>query len=117
MISVYLRVNGYPGDRLWNKFEELRKDLPSAKVGSETYMSWLAQKGFGPGYYNNSGRYVYFVKLNFKGTEVPTAEVEAIQQLLKSNSSIAIFTTCEEFAENKRTYRQHEKHQNKMHPY
>ena len=113
MNSVYIQYNGWPGDDYYFEPSKLAsRYAPSAQPLKAQCFSWLSQKGFGPGYFNNSGKYALFQKLNFKG-EIPAEELAA----LKNKFCMVVFESKEAFDEAKTRLKDHEKHMRKRNPY
>ena len=109
--STYMVVHkGYIGDAQWGGFRGIGSDvkcpIPGGKMTSLKYVDWLAQKGFGPGYYNNSGRYAVSYKV-----KLPEG-VEIIEDI-----STEVFTDAAEFKARWAVLKAHAKQQNKAHPY
>jgi hypothetical protein len=106
---------GYPGDGFY--FDEgadlYSKFTPTGKQVKAKVFSWLAQKGFGPGYFNNSGRYKRYQKTVFKSE----AEKTLALQTMFNRQGIEIFETEEAFKIAKEKTAAHAKMQRKLHPY
>ena len=108
--TIMVIYKGYVGDANWGGFRgiggEVKCPIPTAKMSGLKYVDWLAQKGFGPGYYNNSGRYAVSYKV-----KVPEG-VDVIEA-----PGTELFTDAEEFKARWAVLKAHAKQQNKAHPY
>lgn len=108
--KTYLVIHrGYVGDHLWGDLcvgKEPKCPVPAGKMSCLKYVDWLAQKGFGPGYYNNSGRYAvaYKVKVS-EDTDVFWSMGTEVCEDAEAHS-----TKWKEL-------KAHAKRQNKIHPY
>ena len=61
--AIYWSYSGYLGDEFTFDSEKLtNKFFPGSRSTKVKFFSWLSQKGFGPGYFNNSGVYRHFQK-------------------------------------------------------
>ena len=108
--TIMVISKGYVGDNQWGGFRgiggEVKCPFPAAKMSSLKYVDWLAQKGFGPGYYNNSGRYAVAYKIKVS---------EGIEIL--ENLGTELFTDADAFKARWSELKAHAKRQNKLHPY
>ena len=68
MITIYWSYKGYCGDKFYGNIVEktAAEYVPNSRSVSARVFSWLNQRGFGPGYFNNSGVYVVYRKSVFK---------------------------------------------------
>jgi hypothetical protein len=107
--------SGYPGDGYY--FDEGAKlysaFTPTGKQVKAKAFSWLSQKGFGRGYFNNSGRYKRYQKTVFKNEEEKALALQA----MVVRYGIEIFATEEDFKIAKEKTAKHAKWQNKICPY
>ena len=112
MNSLFIRYDGYTGDANYGSPERLLEKAPSAKAVGTRYFCWLSRRGFGPGYYINSGKYALFLKLNFKG-ENSVAEMETLQKMF----SLTVYSSKEEYDSAKVEIAKHQKRMRKQNPY
>lgn len=111
--KTYLVIyKGYVGDAHWGGFRgiggEIKSPIPNAKMTCLKYVDWLAQKGFGPGYYNNSGRYAVTFKVK--------SDVDLYDALDKLG--VEFFDAGSDMHRTRwNTLKAHAKRQNKLHPY
>ena len=68
MFTIYWSYKGYCGDRFYGDVNKniAEEYAPNSRSISVRIFSWLNQKGFGPGYFNNSGVYIVYRKSVFK---------------------------------------------------
>ena len=117
MIEICVKYIGYPGDRYYNGHEgqeALDALIPGSKhVGVQRFY-WLNQKGFGHGYFNNSGAYAHFQR--FKVKEMPSEEV--MKELKKRLGTLSkVYDTKEEYEEDMKKVWKFAKEKNKQNPY
>jgi len=107
--TLWIVYSGYIGDEQWKKLytkEDSECVVADSKMIGLKYLDWLYQKGFGPGYYNNSGRYAIAYKL-----KVPE-DTE-----LKVRGQIEIYENAAAHTESWKGWKYHARRQNKLHPY
>lgn len=114
MHAIFWSYKGYAGDEYSFKPKSLAEQLVpgSRSVGLKWYC-WLGQKGFGPGYFNNSGVYYLFQKSVFK-TE---AEMVAALEVLKKNYWVKVYDNETHYKGAKAETKMWETRFNKQHPY
>jgi hypothetical protein len=68
MITIYWSYKGYCGDKFYGDVvgKTAAEYAPNSRSVSARVFSWLNQRGFGQGYFNNSGVYVVYRKSVFK---------------------------------------------------
>lgn len=101
--KVYVKYNGFYDDGFWGRtvkehktMEDLIKEfVPNSKVFKFSRVSYLTQKGQGPGYFNNSAVYNITFKITADISE------EEVKVLLKNRFAYSFdmkfFDTAEEF--------------------
>lgn len=93
MHNIYWLYEGYSGD----KFGSAESLTERFAIGSKSTLvrcfSWLNQKGFGLGYFNNSGVYFLFQRSTFKSPEAASVAVG----LMKAHYACKIFDTEAEY--------------------
>ncbi len=108
--TIMVIYKGYVGDANWGGFrgigDVVQCPIPAAKMSCLKYVDWLAQKGFGPGYYNNSGRYAVAYK-----AKLPEG-VDVLESM-----GTELFTDADAFKARWAELKAHAKRQNKAHPY
>ena len=109
MKYTYYMYKGYSGDKFYLNTDTLIELVPDSKAKIVKRLNWLSQIGFGYGYFNNSGKYVTFVKVSTKGEPDLTK--------LQSDSSITIFDNVDEFKLEVKDYTIYAKNKNKQNPY
>lgn len=97
---------GYVGDDKWMDFREGKCPVPTGKMSCLKYVDWLAQRGFGPGYYNNSGRYAVAYKVKV---------AEGVDVMWDIGTEV--FTDPTLFADRWKTLKAYAKRKNKDNPY
>lgn len=110
--SFLVIYKGYVGDKYWGglRIDGTKSPIPEAKLTKFKYVEWLAQKGFGPGYYNNSGRYAVAFKLT------ADADFDLYEALVNLGAEF-FDANSESFKARWAALKAHAKHQNKAHPY
>lgn len=112
--NVFISYTGYPTDDFYfDPIKTLQKLLPDAVLIPKKKFSWLTQKGFGPGYFNNSSKYRVFIKATFK-TKTFT---DALLEPLKRYQDLKVFGSIDDFRESIKVTAVHEKYQSKKNPY
>lgn len=108
--TLWIVYNGYIGDEQWNGFStagiHAKCVVADSKMIGLKYVSWLSQKGFGPGYFNNSGRYAIAYKI-----KVP----EGVE--LKERLQVKMYEDAAAHAESWKDWKAHARRQNKANPY
>jgi len=107
--TLWIMYNGYIGDEQWKKLhskEDSKCVVADSKMIGLKYLDWLSQKGFGPGYFNNSGRYVIAYKL-----KVPE------DMVLEERHQVTVYEDAAAHAESWKGWKYHARTQNKAHPY
>jgi hypothetical protein len=112
--NVFISYTGYPTDDFYfNPIKTLQKLLPEAVLVPKKKFHWLTQQGFGPGYFNDSGKYRFFVKATFK-TKTFTDDLLGP---LKRYQDLTVFESIDDFKESIRATAVYTKIQNKRCPY
>ncbi len=96
MHNVYWMYYGYSGDRYGygERVEKLTKQyVPGSKATLVRHFSWLNQRGFGQGYFNNSGVCYTFMRSTFKSAE----EGAAAAAFIKEKFDVTVFDTDAEY--------------------
>jgi hypothetical protein len=118
MITIYWSYKGYCGDKFYGDIvgKTAAEYAPNSRSVSARIFSWLNQKGFGPGYYNNSGVYIVFRKSVFK-TE---ADRDVALELMTKSFNLythKLYSDDVEFWDAVGEYKLEAKRLNKQHPY
>lgn len=117
MITIYWCYKGYCGDQFYSADQKIIEAYaPNSRSVGVRYFSWLNQRGFGPGYYNNSGVYHVFRKSVFK-TEADRDAALALMTKSFNGPLITVFKDDVAYADDVAATRLHEKRMNKNHPY
>jgi hypothetical protein len=112
--NVFISYTGYPTDDFYfDSIKTMQKLLPDAVLISKKKFFWLTQKGFGYGYFNNSGKYRVFIKATFKTKTF----ADSLLEPLKRYRDLKVFESIEDFKESIKATSVHEKIQAKMNPY
>jgi hypothetical protein len=97
MHNVYWMYEGYSGDCFG--FAQRAENLvarfaPQGKSTIVRCFSYLTQRGYGPGYFNNSGVYFQFQRTTFKTEALRDAALE-----LMKHYCVKVYTTEAEYKE------------------
>lgn len=104
--TLFAMYSGYVGDDKWNQFRREEQVVPEGTMSGRKYLDWLSQKGFGYGYFNNSGRYVVFFKL-----KVPVDHSGVL------GYGFEMFHTLEDYGNRLKEMKAHSKRMHKQNPY
>jgi hypothetical protein len=118
MITIYWSYKGYCGDRFYGDIDANTgaEYAPNSRSVGFKCFSWLTQKGFGPGYFNNSGVYHAFRKSVFK-TEEAKADALALMQQDFHAYTITVFKDDVEYYDSLKEVKVAEKRLRKQNPY
>lgn len=111
MKTTFISYDGYPGDEYYSNPQTLVSNVSGGKIVGVIRFFWLSTTGFGPGYFNNSGKYALFAKVKTKLDNPEGLEA------LKTMYRVTVYETQEEFDKAKANIKAHAKYQNKNHPY
>ena len=89
--------------------------IPNSKVVKFSFDSYLTQKGFGPGYFNNSAVYniTFKISANISAEEI----IETLKKGFTYSYDMKFYDTAEEFAIDQKDQKAHAKYMNKVNPY
>ena len=118
MHTILWSYKGYSGDEYFmNVSEKLAaKFAPSSRTVGLRLFSWLNQRGFGPGYYNNSGVYIALRKSVFKSEAERDAALALMKQPFMAYA-INVYETEAEYNEMVAASRRNQKDMRKLNPY
>jgi hypothetical protein len=118
MITIYWSYKGYCGDKFYGDIvaKTAAEYAPNSRSVSARVFSWLNQRGFGPGYFNNSGVYVVYRKSVFK-TEADRDAALALMTKSFNTYTHTIFSDDVSFWDAVAATKLAEKRLNKQHPY
>lgn len=116
MHNIYWVYKGYSGDEYG--FAQRAANLANrwAFEGKSTLarcFSWLNQRGFGPGYFNNSGVYYQFHRSTFRTGQAYAAALTH----MKAHYAIEVFETQASYMEEVARIRGVQKDMHKANPY
>lgn len=112
---IFWEYNGYVGDSYYLKNQELCLAIPNSTSTFKSF-SWLTQKGFGLGYFNNSGVYTRVFKTKLID---PTMTIEQALELLKTkhSSNICFIDDIKDYQERVKYLVKHERYMRLLNPY
>jgi hypothetical protein len=114
MHAIFWSYNGFVGDEFCFKPKTLaEKFAPGSRSVGMKFFSWLTQRGFGPGYFNNSGVYHLIQKSVFK-TE---AEMVKALEVLSKHYCVKVYDGEAHFKGAVSELRNAEKRIRKQNPY
>lgn len=117
MHVIYWKYKGYAGDRFHFAQDQLvAVYAPNSRSVGVRMFSWLTQKGFGPGYFNNSGVWQTFRKSVFKTEAERDAALELMSKPFLSNTVI-VFKDDVAYFDDLKQIRTYEKRARKERPY
>lgn len=118
MIAVYWCYKGYVGDRFLADVQEgLRLHYaPTSRSTNFRLFSWLSQRGFGQGYFNNSGVYQAYQKFTFK-TEAERDEALKLLTASYNKYTVEIFNDVDAFRAAIAATKEIQKQMRKQNPY
>ena len=118
MITIYWKYKGYVGDEFSSDLEpRLRnKFAPNSRDVGFRYFGWRTQKGFGPGYFTNSGVYQAFRKSVFK-TEADRDVALALMSKDFLKYTLVVFKDDVAYYDDIKEIRAIEKRMHKQNPY
>lgn len=116
MITIYWCFKGYGGDEFYGDIDAktAARYAPNSRSVGYKYFSWLNQRGFGPGYFNNSGVYHAFRKSVFK-TEADRDAALAL--MTKWNYTMEVFKDDVAYYDALKEVKVTEKRLRKQNPY
>lgn len=118
MITIFWKYDGYVGDEFFTDPTNLilEKFAPNSRSDAVRTFSWLQQKGFGPGYYKNSGVYSTFRKSVFKSEEDRNVALKLMRGV-GLDVYVTIYDTEEEYKNALAETKNCESYNNKINPY
>jgi hypothetical protein len=118
MITIYWCYKGYCGDKFYGDIvaKTAAEYAPNSRSVGVKYFSWLNQKGYGPGYFNNSGVYWVYRKSVFK-TEADRDAALALMTKSFNLYTITVFKDDVAFFDEVASTRVYEKRARKERPY
>lgn len=116
--EVYWSYNGFVGDKF--SFQPnvalAERFAPKSRTVGLKLFSWLNQRGFGPGYFNNSGEYAAYRKSVFKTEADRQAALELMLQSCWAQY-VKVFDSKDAFDEAVARTKQLEKIKHKDNPF